>query len=169
MSIRDEGKTHFYGDGCPGGHGAAGLAGVDLDDQLTPDEANTLDAAARRQVEEDGCPFCAIIAGDAPATVVRRWPDAIAIVPLNPIVTGHLLVIPTKHVRDVAENRSVTASTAARVAELVWGSCNVITSRGQAATQSVFHLHWHIVPRSENDGVALPWYSGRSKRRGGRG
>jgi hypothetical protein len=42
------GDPHFYGDACPGGHGAKMLAGVDLDDQLTAQEANELDAATDR-------------------------------------------------------------------------------------------------------------------------
>ena len=46
----------------------------------------------------DGCPFCAIIAGTTPATVVRRWNNAMAIAPLSPVVDGHTLVIPRKHV-----------------------------------------------------------------------
>lgn len=47
-----------------------------------------------------------------------------------------------------------------RAAELMRGTSrhlNLITSRGAAATQSVFHLHLHLVPRTEGDGLALPW------------
>ena len=113
------------------------------------------------------CPFCAIIAGTAPATVVRRWPDAIAIVPLNPVVEGHTLVIPKTHVTDFVAEPAVSAAVMKRAAELAGnfpaGSMNLITSRGREATQSVFHLHLHLVPRAANDGLALPWYSGRSK------
>lgn len=103
------------------------------------------------------CPFCAIVASRAPATVVRRWDDAIAIVPLSPVTPGHILVIPAAHVDDIGQDPAVSAATAARVAELVDGPCNVITSVGREATQSVFHLHWHIVPRAERDGLMLPW------------
>jgi histidine triad (HIT) family protein len=39
---------------------------------------------------------------------------------------------------------------------------NLITSKGREATQSVWHLH--LVPRAEDDGLALPWHSGRSKK-----
>ena len=38
---------------------------------------------------------------------------------------------------------------------------NLITSKGREATQSVFHMHLHLVPRAKDDGLALPWYSGR--------
>lgn len=120
------------------------------------------------------CPFCEIIADRAPARwVVERdtWPDAIAIVPLNPVVTGHTLIIPKRHVADFATDPDVSAATMRRAAQLMqWTDCpmNVITSRGREATQSVWHLHLHLVPRAENDGLALPWYSGRSKTKGTR-
>lgn len=114
---------------------------------------------------EQPCPFCEIIAGRAPATIVRVWPDAIAIVPLGPVVDGHLLVIPHDHVSDFSADPDITAITARRAAELALERgliCgNLITSMGAAATQSVFHLHLHLVPRAENDGLALPWYSGK--------
>ena len=115
----------------------------------------------------DLCVFCEIIAGNSPATVVRRWDDAIAIVPLGPVVAGHVLVIPTVHVRDALERPEVTAAAVRRAAEIAPHPCNLIANTGREATQSVFHLHWHIVPRRENDGLALPWYSGRRSKSGG--
>ena len=120
-------------------------------------------ATVRREgvIMADRCVFCGIIAGTEPATIVRRWPDAIAVVPLGPVVAGHLLVIPTAHVRDALTNPDVTAATMRRAAELAPHPCNLITSAGREATQSVFHLHVHIVPRAVDDGLALPWYSGR--------
>ncbi|TRV72562.1 HIT domain-containing protein [Streptomyces sp. 130] len=111
------------------------------------------------------CPFCEIAAGRAPAQIVQEWDDALAIVPLNPVTDGHLLVIPRDHVRDFSTDPDVSALTMLRAAELASGPqpMNLITSRGRAATQSVFHLHLHLVPRTANDGLALPWYSGRRK------
>lgn len=114
------------------------------------------------------CVFCAIVSGDSPATVVRRWEDAIAIVPLGPVVDGHLLVIPTTHVVDALHDPAVTGATFRRAAEIAPHPCNLITNAGRVATQSVFHLHVHIVPRAEDDGLALPWYSGRRTKVGAR-
>lgn len=117
---------------------------------------------------EQPCPFCEINLGRAAATFVHEWSDTIAIVPLNPVVDGHTLVIPKTHVTDFADDPDVTGATARRAAQLCrdldLAHANLITSRGRAATQSVFHLHWHLVPRAENDGLALPWYSGRSRK-----
>jgi histidine triad (HIT) family protein len=112
------------------------------------------------------CVFCDIVAGRAPADIFHEWDDALAIVPLNPVTPGHLLVIPKIHVADVGHDPEISAATMRRAAELAASQwCNVITSRGRVATQSVFHLHLHIVPRAENDGLALPWYSGRRSKR----
>ena len=116
---------------------------------------------------QQDCPFCAIVAGTAPVTLVHEWDDALALVPLHPVVAGHTLVIPKTHVTDFATDPDVSAATMRRAAELMrWTPrpMNVITSRGREATQSVFHLHLHLVPRAENDGLALPWYSGKSRR-----
>lgn len=104
------------------------------------------------------CPFCEIIAGRAPAKIFHEWDDALAIVPLAPVVEGHLIVIPKIHVADVGHDPEISAATMRRAAELAASQwCNVLTSRGRVATQSVFHLHLHLVPRSEGDGLALPW------------
>jgi histidine triad (HIT) family protein len=110
------------------------------------------------------CPFCEIIAGRAPATIIREWPKALAITPLNPVTDGHTLVIPKLHVRDFVEAPVTAGETMRRASDLaadLGGPMNVITSKGAEATQSVMHLHFHLVPRAEGDGLALPWYSGR--------
>jgi histidine triad (HIT) family protein len=105
------------------------------------------------------CAFCRIVRGDAPAALVRAWPYALAFVPLNPVTPGHVLVVPRRHVRDVSDDPATSAMTMQAAAELAQevGPCNVITSAGTEATQTVFHLHLHIVPRCANDGLSLPW------------
>jgi histidine triad (HIT) family protein len=56
---------------------------------------------------------------------------------------------------------AVSAAAMRAASELAVAPCNLITSAGREATQSVFHLHLHVVPRRENDRLALPWHSGR--------
>jgi histidine triad (HIT) family protein len=111
------------------------------------------------------CVFCAIIAGTSPATVVRAWDDAIAILPRadqhgrRGCTDGHTLVIPRTHVADAGADPDVTAAVMRRAAELTADApaANLITSKGAPATQTVFHLHIHIVPRQPGDGLLLPW------------
>jgi histidine triad (HIT) family protein len=103
------------------------------------------------------CVFCEIVTGDAPATIVREWDDALAFVPLGPVVAGHVLVIPKRHVADVTEDPAVSAAAMRAASELAVPPCNVITSAGPEATQTVRHLHLHVVPRRAGDGLALPW------------
>ncbi len=86
--------------------------------------------------------------------------NIICIEPLNPVVPGHRIVIPREHVRDFSENPEVTGRVmerAAHHAKEIGGDMNLITSKGPWATQSVFHLHVHLVPRQEGDGLKLPW------------
>lgn len=107
------------------------------------------------------CPFCNIINGQAEATVLDQWPSAIAIAPLNPVTTGHVLIIPKKHVANYMTDPVISAKTMAAAADYAFnyrvGSSNLITSAGVDATQTVQHLHIHIVPRAKGDGLPLPW------------
>ncbi|MEU7206138.1 nucleoside 2-deoxyribosyltransferase domain-containing protein [Streptomyces sp. NPDC045470] len=105
------------------------------------------------------CTFCAIVAGKAPATVVREWDDALAIRPRSGVSTGHVLVIPRTHVADAGVNPQVSARTMAHACELMaeLPDANIITSKGVHGTQTQFHLHIHVVPRSTADGLPLPW------------
>lgn len=102
------------------------------------------------------CVFCALIA-DGTTKFLRTWDDAVALVPLNPVTEGHVLIIPRRHVEDATERPMVTAQAMRRAAEWAEPPCNIITSAGREATQTVFHLHVHVVPRREGDGLSLPW------------
>lgn len=103
------------------------------------------------------CMFCKIAAGEAPAQVVYLWQDAIAIRPLNPVCEGHILVIPKRHVEHALEDPDTTGLAFRRAALLGTYPCNLITSVGAEATQTVMHLHVHIVPRRAGDRLLLPW------------
>jgi histidine triad (HIT) family protein len=112
----------------------------------------------------NGCPFCQIAAGWLTAEVICSWMattmPALAIRPLNPVTPGHMLVIPMAHVPDFTTRPEISAGLMAHAADLadaVGGDMNIISSKGPAATQTVFHLHLHLVPRTAVDGLALPW------------
>lgn len=85
--------------------------------------------------------------------------QVVAFPPLNPVTPGHMLVVPKEHVKDAVEDPWVTAIVARAAAKVAStrGDCNLITSIGPAATQTVYHLHVHVVPRRPHDGLVLPW------------
>lgn len=114
----------------------------------------------------DPCVFCGIAAGTEPAEVVREWDGVLAISPRHPVTPGHVLVIPHAHVPDVGTSPAVSALAMSAAAELAarLESANVITSKGSPATQTVFHLHLHVVPRHPGDRLHLPWTGGGGER-----
>jgi diadenosine tetraphosphate (Ap4A) HIT family hydrolase len=106
------------------------------------------------------CPFCARIA----AGEFDYFDDhSVAFQPLNPVTPGHFLVVPRIHVEsalamDAPPHLGHAVELAADLAgQMEIENCNLITSAGAAATQTVFHLHIHVVPRREGDGLHLPW------------
>lgn len=116
------------------------------------------------------CIFCKITRFEEPAEIVRRGAHSLTIVPLSPVVEGHVITIPYQHVSGFDIDPRVSTVTMADVATYAQVNkadglpdYNIIVNNGPDATQSVFHLHVHLVPRQRNDGLALPWYSGKSK------
>lgn len=110
----------------------------------------------------DSCVFCSIVSGKSPADVVLNTPDVLGIVPLNPVTPGHVIFLPKVHVADATDDPTITGETM-RAASLYGkyrsssDSMNLITSVGEEATQSVYHLHIHLVPRRHCDLLPLPW------------
>jgi len=107
------------------------------------------------------CIFCKIIAGELPSSMVYEDEHTVAFLSKPRLVNGHTLVVPKKHCADFSTAdpeclKSVLATTQMIVKGVLKATgadgCNVSTNNGAAAGQTIFHLHWHIVPRFENDG-----------------
>jgi histidine triad (HIT) family protein len=115
----------------------------------------------------EDCDFCRIARGKDPdAHVICEGETWVGFLPLEPATLGHTLVIPREHVSDVwalgeglgADLMAalVHVGKAIRVA-LKPDGLNLISSAGAAASQTVFHLHFHLVPRRFNDRMGRIW------------
>ena len=115
----------------------------------------------------EGCDFCAIARGeDRSVLVACEGDDWIAFFPLKPATKGHTLVIPRRHVADVWELDERLGSdlmaAVVRVGRAVEAAVrpegmNLLSSKGRAAEQTVFHLHLHVLPRWNRDGFDRIW------------
>jgi histidine triad (HIT) family protein len=115
------------------------------------------------------CLFCKIVAGELPGSIVDEDERTIAFMDINPATRGHALVIPRRHAKNLLEiepdELAATAIAAQRLAarmpdRLGAAGVNLINSCGQAAWQTVFHFHIHVIPRYEDDPLRLPWVPG---------
>lgn len=104
------------------------------------------------------CPFCHYT---GPSAIQGNYQRSFTIEPLNPVTSGHLLVIPKEHLTrrpwnpDRVGELVGLAMVEALIRELP--AFNLIVSFGAAATQTIEHVHIHLVPRHEGDGLHLPW------------
>jgi len=115
---------------------------------------------------DDDCIFCKIIRGEIPCFKVLEDADVLALMDVNPIAPGHVLVIPKHHTKDILETpldcvgkAFAGAGRAARAVQktLAPDGINILQSNGPGAKQSVFHLHVHVIPRGMGDGLSMNW------------
>ena len=102
------------------------------------------------------CVFCEIIAGKKDCFKIYEDENAIAFLDINPVVEGHTLVMPKRHVErleDLSDEEAVFVFRAIkRVVDLLLKKLqadgyNVVVNVGRIAGQEIFHLHFHIFPR----------------------
>lgn len=126
------------------------------------------------------CEFCEIVDRDDPVVQeVYRTENVVAFFPTEPAVLGHVLVVPKRHVPDIWGLEPDEAAQLSQAALLLAHTIreavrpeglNIIQSNGRAATQTVEHLHVHLVPRWAGDAMGPIWpaetdYSEESKER----
>ena len=122
----------------------------------------------------DGCVFCEILAGRLPASVVLREDGCTAFMDIQPINTGHVLVVPDDHaapLADLPEDKGFRMfRTAQKIAAALYESgldcegVNLCLADGEAAGQDVFHVHLHVFPRFDGDGFGLRFGPGYAVR-----
>ncbi len=103
----------------------------------------------------DDCLFCRIVAGEVPATVVRRGDGMLAFEDIAPKAPVHVLVVPERHVDSLAGVGGLTVQERADMLEFIAAVAReqglgdsgyrVTTNHGPDALQSVHHLHWHVM------------------------
>jgi histidine triad (HIT) family protein len=117
----------------------------------------------------ENCVFCKIISGEISCHKVFENEKVFAFLDISPTTYGHTLIVPKKHCVDLltADIETLTALMAAAQKigaaaqkSLSCGGFNIIQNNGAAAGQVVGHLHFHIIPRKNDDGLRH-WLGGK--------
>jgi histidine triad (HIT) family protein len=115
----------------------------------------------------DACVFCGIVAGREPAHRLLEDEHTVSFLNIAPATRGHALVVPRRHAEGLwdleDEEHAQVAMAASRVARLLRvalepAGVNLVHATGEAAWQSVFHFHLHVVPRYRADELQLMWH-----------
>ena len=106
------------------------------------------------------CLFCRIISGDLPGHTVLESDDLVAFLDARPLLKGHVLLVPRTHVETLpdlpADQRDGFLAAAQRLATVVkegLGAQGSFVAINNTVSQSVPHLHLHVVPRTKGDGL----------------
>ncbi len=114
------------------------------------------------------CIFCKIVKGEIPSKKVFEDEHTLAFLDINPMSTGHTLVIPKKHAENVFEIDEKELAHVHAIAKKIAiqrknegaEGVNILQTNGAVAGQSVFHLHVHVIPRKTGDGLRF-WPEGK--------
>lgn len=120
-------------------------------------------------MKQDNCIFCKIIAGEIPSHALYEDEQFKVILDVNPATKGHALILPKEHFANLYELPEETAADAMKLAQrmmrkmtekLDCDGFNIVQNNGEAAGQTVFHFHMHLIPRYKNDGEILKYIAG---------
>ncbi len=117
-------------------------------------------------MKDENCVFCKIANGEIPAATLYEDDLFRVILDLGPASKGHALILPKNHFADVCtldqETSSKVLTLAAKIGTAMKKSLNcagfnLVQNNGQAAGQTVFHFHLHIIPRYESGPRMVSW------------
>jgi len=120
-------------------------------------------------MKDNNCIFCKLAAGDIPTNSIYEDEDFKVILDVGPATRGHALILPKDHYPNLYELSNETASKIMILAKkmatemtekLACDGFNLIQNNGEAAGQTIFHFHIHLIPRYNNDSVGSLWEPG---------
>ncbi len=115
-------------------------------------------------MRKDNCIFCKIIAGEIPSHTLYEDEQFRVILDVSPATRGHALILPKQHYANLYELPEDMAADAMRLAKKMMKTMtdklncdgfNLVQNNGEAAGQTVFHFHMHLIPRYKDDGEIL--------------
>jgi Diadenosine tetraphosphate (Ap4A) hydrolase and other HIT family hydrolases len=111
------------------------------------------------------CIFCNILAGKLPISQVYRDEFCTALMDIQPVNPGHMIIVPNDHAAFLSELNEDTGAHMFRIAQRLAQALrrsdvkcegvNLFLADGEAAFQEIFHVHLHVFPRFEGDGFDL--------------
>jgi histidine triad (HIT) family protein len=111
-------------------------------------------------MENDSCLFCRIVSGEVPAIIVYEDENSLAFLDHRPLFHGHTLLVPRRHVETLGDLPASLVGTffkaaqlLARAVESALGAEGTFVALNNRVSQSVPHLHVHVVPRRKKDGL----------------
>ena len=122
-------------------------------------------------MKDCNCIFCKIANGEIPSSTVYEDEDFRVILDLGPAAKGHALILPKEHFKDVTELDPKIAAKVlplgaklgtAMKKSLGCAGFNLVQNNGEAAGQTVFHFHMHLIPRYKDDHAGILWEPGKT-------
>lgn len=116
------------------------------------------------------CVFCKIATGAVPAHIVHEDDKALVLLDIQPLAPGHLLVMPRDHYRSLTDMQPDAVAALARlfprlgqaiVSAAGAEAFNILLNNGVVSGQFVDHVHFHLIPRHNDDGLGYRWPAGR--------
>lgn len=110
-------------------------------------------------MKKDDCIFCKLANGDIPTNSIYEDDVVKVIFDASPAAPGHILILPKNHFDDVYSMDDETAAHVFKIAvklskayrkALDFDGLNIVQNNGEAAGQTVFHFHMHLIPRYQN-------------------
>lgn len=120
-------------------------------------------------MKDDNCIFCKLANGDIPTNTIYEDADFRVILDASPATKGHALILPKQHYANMFEMDDEVLAKAAKLAKKVithekevlgCDGYNVLQNNGEAAGQTVFHFHMHLIPRYKDDAAEFGWKPG---------
>ena len=120
-------------------------------------------------MKDDNCIFCKLANGEIPTATLYEDDDFRVILDAGPAAKGHALILPKEHYANLYELDDEVAAKVLPLAKkmvtkltdiLGCDGYNLVQNNGEAAGQTVFHFHLHMIPRYKDDGVGLTWKMG---------